>query len=284
MIAVLIGVAAALLSRPVGPVGPSSPSVGGLTGNQVAQLATVVLLIGVGLWLFFTLREGTNRLPIPGRVVATFLVILLLGALFVVVAGFVHVAPIPASTNTTGKSSPPGGGSTNNGSGNGTTGLFGTHGITLPAWAGFVAVLAVAILAGLLLAPFLIARAERRRRRLDEVQEPAREARKALHEALHRLRSAPEADARATILALYGRLLLLVGPRLGPIDSLTPGEIESRSIEALGLRPLVARDLTQTFEEARYSTHPMTTEAVGRARAALAEAISDLAQTAGVPS
>jgi hypothetical protein len=41
----------------------------------------------------------------------------------------------------------------------------------------------------------------------------------------------------------------------------------------------VARDLRETFEEARYSTHPMTTSSVDRARTALSAAVSDLDHT-----
>ncbi|MGC2290169.1 MAG: DUF4129 domain-containing protein [Thermoplasmata archaeon] len=282
LLAVLVGVAAALLSRPVASVGSSTPSLGALTFNQLGQLVTIGLLIVVGLWLFVTLRDAGNRAPVPGRVVATILVILLLGVLFVEFAGLVHVAPIPSPQNSTAGSNSTGGGFSTNNTGNGTTSLFGTPSLGLPAWLGFVAVLIVAILAGVLLVPFAIARAEARRR--GQGDGSTREAQNAFEETLHRLNSADPADARAAIVALYARLLLLVGPRLGTVTSRTPGEIQRDSIESLGLRPGVARDLTETFEEARYSTHPMTVDAVDRARTALTEAIADLARSAGVPS
>jgi hypothetical protein len=281
LLAVLVGVAAALLSRPVGSVGPSAPSIGSLTWSQLTEILTIVLVVGAGLWLLYTFNG--QRMPVPTRVVATILVVLILGVLFVELAGIVHVAPLPAPTNSTGGTHPPGNGTPGNVSTNGTTLPLGIPGITLPAWAAFGTVLIVAILAAVLLVPYLVARNEARRR--GEVDEaPPREARKALQEALHRLSSGDGGDARATILALYARLLLLVGPRLGTVESRTPGEIQRDSIASLGLRPGVAQDLTETFEEARYSTHPMTREAVDRARAALSEAISDLARSAGVPS
>ncbi|MGA7861097.1 MAG: DUF4129 domain-containing protein [Thermoplasmata archaeon] len=283
LLAVLVGVAAAFLSRPVGPVSPSTPVLWTLTLNQLSELFLILVLVGVGFWLFYTLRNVSGRAPIPGQVIATILVVVLLGVLFVEFAGLVHVAPAQPPTNSTGQSNPPGG-LGNGGLGNNTTTIFGTPGITLPAWAGVAAIVGVAILAGALLVPYMLARAEDRRRARSVAEGPTQEAQKVLQEALERLKSTDGTDARAAILALYARLLLLVGPRLGTVESLTPGEIQRESIASLGLRPRVAQDLTETFEEARYSTHPMTAEAVDRARAALAEAISDLAQSAGVPA
>jgi Domain of unknown function (DUF4129) len=281
LLAVLVGVAAALLSRPVQSLAPGSPSLGALTWSQLTEILTIALVIGVGFWLFFTFTG--ERMPVPGRVVATVLVVLLLGVLFVVLAGLVHIAPIPAPTNSTGNPHSPGNTTGLNGSGNGTGFHFGGAGVNLPAWVGYAAVLAIAVVAGVFLVPYMLVRAEVRRRHTDG-GEPAREAQKALQEALTRLESAGPADARATIVALYAHLLLLVGPRLGTVESRTPREIQRDSIESLGLRSRVARDLTETFEEARYSGHPMTQESVERARMALTEAISDLAESAGADS
>jgi uncharacterized protein DUF4129 len=281
LLAVLVGVAAALLSRPVGPVGPSAPSVGGLTWSQLGQLLAILFFVVVGLWLFFNLRDAGIRLPIPGRVVATVVVMLLLGVLFVEATGLVHFAPIPGSGNSTGNSNSTGG-TTNNGSGNVTFGPFHTPSITLPVWVGVAALLAVAIVASVLLVPQLVARFDSRRREREEAEGTTRQAQQAMQETLQQLITADGADVRASILALYARLLHLVGPRLGTVESRTPGEIRRESVDSLGVRPPVAQELTEIFEEARYSTHPMTAEAVTRARAALSEAISDLAASAGV--
>lgn len=273
VLAVLVGVAAALLSRPVGPAGASTPSLGTLTWGQLGQILLVVLAVMAGLWLYYMFTG--ERAAIPNRVVATLLVVLLLGVLFVEVAGLVHVAPIPA-TNSTGGRPPPGGGTGTNGTGNGTSSVFGTPALTVPAWAYFGVVVAVAVLAAVLLVPYMVARVDARRRSLDETDDAVDQARRALQETLRRLTDLDGTDARAAILALYTRLLLIVEPRLGSVSNLTPREIERDSIASLGLRPGVAGDLTETFEEARYSTHPMTVEAVERARAALGEAIADL--------
>jgi hypothetical protein len=279
VLAVLVGVAAALLSRPVGPLGPSPPAYGPLSWNHWGELLAILALVGVGAWLFVLLRDSTRRVPIPGRVVATILVVLLIGVLFVELAGFVHYGPLPSTGNSTGA----GGGApgTSNGTGNSNATLFGTPSVPLPAWVGIAAVLGIALVAAVLLVPYAVRRMEFRRRTQEEPAAPAEEAQRALREALDRLRSTDGSDARATILALYSRLLQLVGPRLGDLESRTPREIEGDSIAALGVRPGVARDLRETFEEARYSSHPLTADAVGRAQRALADAISDLAPGAG---
>jgi hypothetical protein len=285
LLAVLAGVAAALLSRPVGSLAPSSSSVGGLTVNQLTDVVLIVVVVFAGVWLFLSLRDGGSRLAIPSRVVVTILLVLLLGVIFVGLTHLVHIAPIPGSNTSSGSSSNDTGGfGDNNSSGAGLTGPFGTAGVTLPAWAGYVAIVAVALLIAVLLVPLLIARAQARRQALSGEGGPAPAARHALEDALQRLNSADGSDPRATILSLYARLLLLVGPRLRTVESLTPGEIKRDAIESLGLRPRVAQELTETFEEARYSTHVMTPEAVDLARAALSEAITDLASSAGVPA
>jgi uncharacterized protein DUF4129 len=281
VLAVLIGVAAALLSRPVGAVGPPSPSVGGLTWNQLGELLTMLFLVVVGLWLFFTLRDAGSRLPLPNRVVATVLVMLLLGVLFVEAVGLVHFSPIPGSGNSTGSSNNTGG-TTTNGSGNFTLPPFHTPGITLPAWAGPAVVLVVALIAGVFLVPQLVARFERRPGEVDEPGRSAREARKALQAALERLDTTNTTDARDSILALYARLLLVVEPKLGTVETKTPGEIRRDTVASLGVRSTVAQELTEIFEEARYSSHPMTAASVARARGALAGAIADLSASARV--
>lgn len=281
VLAVLVGVAAALLSRPIRPPAAATAGFGLLTWSHWGELLGILALIGLGVWLFLLLRDRTNRAPIPGRVVATILVVVLIGILFVELSGFVHLTPLSPSGNATGPpTGPPAGTGTGN---NSTTTIFGTPSVPLPASVGIAIVVGIAVVAAVLLVPFAIARTEERRRAREGAERPVREARAALQEALDRLGSADGTDARAAILALYTRLLLLVEPKLGPVEARTAREIERESIDALGLRPSVARDLTETFEEARYSTHPMTFQAVERARAALTEAIRDLSPDAGTP-
>jgi uncharacterized protein DUF4129 len=279
VLAVLVGVAAALLARPVGGVGSAPSSIGVLTWSQLTQILSIGLLLSLGLWLFFALRDSGQRVPFPPWLTATILMTLLLGVVFVEVAGLVHFSPIPGSGNSTGKngSGPP----SPNGTNPPPTGAFGFHGVSLPAWAGFAAILVIAIVAGVLLVPLLISRAEERRRAANDAPASAREVQRALQETLDKLSGAAGEDARAAILALYLRLLLLVEPRLGPVEALTPREIEESAIATLGLRKSVAADLTETFEEARYSSHAMSGESVARARSALAGAIADLASNPG---
>ncbi|MCI4352234.1 MAG: DUF4129 domain-containing protein [Thermoplasmata archaeon] len=281
LLAVLVGLAAALLSRPVVSSGPGPPSFGGLTTNQVGEILAITLLGGFGIWLFLTLRDTSARLPFPPQIVATMLLVIILGVLFVELAGVVHYARPTPGNGTAG--SPPANVTGNNVTTNGTSPRLVPPRVTLPGWAGAAALLGLAVLAGVLLVPYLVARAEyRRRARSESDAEPPLQARRALEETLARLRSGEGADPRAAILALYSRLLQIVGPRLGTIESRTPREIERDSIRRLGLGLGVAQDLTDAFEEARYSSHPMTPEAVDRARAALTEAVSDLAKGAGV--
>lgn len=279
LLAVLVGLAAALLSRPLEPTGPGPPSLGQLSAAQAGDIIAISLFVGLGAWLFLTLRD--QRAPFPPRMVATVLLVLLLGVLFVLVAGIVHYGGPVSSGNGTG------GGPSSGGPGigvptNGTHPLLGLPQITLPSWAGAAALLGIALLAGVLLVPYLVARAEDRRRARSESDAGLPdEAQRAIEETLARLGSGDGADPRAAILALYSRLLQIVAPRLGSVESRTPREIEQDAIRQLGLRPGVSTALTRAFEEARYSSHPMTPEAVDRARAALSEAVSDLAKSTG---
>lgn len=280
LLAVLVGVAAALLTRPVGSVSPGAPSLAGLTFQQLQDILVVTLCVGLGAWLYLAFRDSGARTPFPQRLVTTLLVALLLGVLVVGLLHLVHIVPISGSGNSTSPRGP-GGGYPGNTSSPGPPTIFGPPGVTLPAWAGFAVILGIAVLAGILLVPYLVARAEERRRAREETEGPDHAAQQALREALQRLSAGDGTDARSAILALYARLLQLVGQRLGPLDSRTPREIEHDSVAVLGLRPTVAQNLTETFEEARYSTHPMTSEAVTRARTALADAIADLGSGPG---
>ncbi len=281
LLAVLVVVAAALLTRPVGALGPSTSVQSGLTVDQVGQVAAILLLIAAGVGLFLRLWDPGGRVPLPSQVVSTLLVIILLLVVFVGVSHLLHFAPISGSGNSTGNAT--GGTRPLNNSTQNITLPFGSSGITLPAWAGIAVLLGIAVLAAVLLVPALGARAEARRRTQEKPDRPPREAQRAFQETLTRLSLADGNSARLAILALYSRLLLLVRPRLGALESRTPREIERDSIDTLGLRPRVARDLRETFEEARYSTHPMSAEAVERARSALTDAVADLASDTREP-
>lgn len=281
VLTVLVGVAAALVSRPVQPVAPSTPSIGALTWSQLTEIGTIGILVVVGVFLALSLRDVRGRSsPLPPRLIATILVVLLLGVVFVEVAGFVHLSPIPAAGNSTNSSRPSGGYPTN--SSNVTVPLLKLPWITVPAWVGFAAIAVIALAVVVLLVPILVARAAVRRRAQSEVGHPAAAARQALEATLTRLATGDSVDAREAILALYARLLDLVGPRLGNIEPRTPREIERDAIGMLGIQARAAEELTETFEEARYSTHAMTISAVDRARRALSDAIEDLSHAPGL--
>ena len=128
--------------------------------SQVSQIVAIFFLVILGLWLFFTLRDAGNRAPIPTRVVATILVILLLGVLFVEAAGLVHFTPIPTAGNSTGKTNTTGGGMTTNGSGNSSILPVSLPHLTLPSWVGGALLLAFALAAVVLLVPKMVAGVE----------------------------------------------------------------------------------------------------------------------------
>ena len=282
VLAVLVGLAAALLARPIGAVGPAPPGLAGLNGDQVGELLAVLAFAGLGVWIVLSLRDGASRVAFPPQVISTVLVMILLGVLFVEVAGLVHFTPLNPSSNGT-RTPPPPGGTGTNVSLNGSPAHFGLPSLTLPGWAGAAILVGLAVVGGLLLVPYLVALAQdRRKSREDGDADTSKEAARVLEQALARLESGDSLDARATILALYARLLQILGPRLGALESRTPGEIERDAVGKLGLRRAVARELTKAFEEARYSTHAMTPEAVARAREALSQALADLSAARGV--
>ncbi len=281
LIAVLIGAAAALLARPFGTAAPGAPVVGGLTLVQVGEIAAVVVVAGLCAWLYLALRTAGSRGVFSERLIATILVTLLLGALIVEVLNLVHAAPILGGGNSTTAPNSPG--TPTNGTPGPLPPLLHNSGVTLPSWAGYAVLFAIAILAVVAAIPLFRARAAAQRQRGEERDTPEQAAQRALEETLQRLEGAAPSDARAAILALYSRLLVVVGPRIGRLDSRTPREIERASIVLLRFRPVVAESLRETFEEARYSTHPMTSASLERARAALTEALQDLAHPRAVP-
>jgi hypothetical protein len=108
------------------------------------------------------------------------------------------------------------------------------------------------------------------------VRENAREARRAVSVALQSLSRDPGQDPRGVIVRLYGRLLQGILRRFGAVDPLTAREIERYCVSELGVRSGTARELTDLFEAARYSSRPMGAAEVARTRAALTAALKDL--------
>jgi len=98
-----------------------------------------------------------------------------------------------------------------------------------------------------------------------------------LETALARLsESGPGDDARRRIIRAYGELLTTVGSRLPDLETATPREIAEQIELKFGIRPETAEELTELFEEARYSRdRPMASDAVDRAEAALRRALDE---------
>ncbi|MCI4329513.1 MAG: DUF4129 domain-containing protein, partial [Thermoplasmata archaeon] len=272
--ALLIGVAAALLSG----TPPTPPNVPSTTGTFVQYSDLVVfgyVIIGsVVVWIAYRFIQrirdpsGARMLsPLATVWVSMFLVFL---GFLVIVRFLLHPAAsgsgrgVPAN-NSTGMPPPPPPGS-------GTSGNFTIGPVSAPGWEGYVVVVVVAVLLAAVAIPlsgYLMAR-----RREDRESHPSgptalERSRAEIAATLSALESDPNADPRALVEALYGRLLSSIDDRVGGVEARTAREIERQAVGTLGLPPTAARDLTALFEEARYSPHPITSAEVGRARQAL---------------
>jgi hypothetical protein len=149
----------------------------------------------------------------------------------------------------------------------------------LPWWVAYVVLGAAAVAVVLVVLPLIVERFE------GEEGEPesgpganADEVRRAVASTLAELESGPGTDPRGAIVRLYGRLLDRILRRFGEVEPLTAREIERYCVSELGARPRTARELTELFEEARYSTRPMGAGEVDRARAALGSLLRDIAR------
>ena len=123
-------------------------------------------------------------------------------------------------------------------------------------------------------------RPTRTRRRVDPRQAIAEALARLDWDLVARIMSLPgaltDAEIRARIVELYSQLLRSVTPGLGDLGARTPREIEALGVKRLGFRPGTARELTWLFEEARYSTHPISRQSLERARFALNATFDDL--------
>jgi hypothetical protein len=89
-------------------------------------------------------------------------------------------------------------------------------------------------------------------------------------------------DPRQTIIAAYARMLEALEVRgLGCRPAETPRLHLARCLAAADVRPEPLEQLVELFEEARFSTHPMTWEHRDEARRALAAVRGDLVVSAG---
>jgi hypothetical protein len=277
------GAVAALLTAPLphqpSSAGPTSgvPQLTGFRGLQVVAGASVAVIFGwIGLLIYQRLRRG-NSLPFNfgARYIVTLAVVLLLLLAFLILA---HAPASPAGT-TPGKPAPgppmPPPGANGSGGSNNSSALSRTP--APPPVLVWVEILGAAVAAaiGILVVYPLVSRLASRARNATGPDAPS-PGRRAIADALAALEARPFADPRAVIVALYGRLLVQVEPRVEGIEHYTPREIERVAVATLGVGGETARTLTGLFEEARYSTHPMDADDSVRARAALGRALEEM--------
>lgn len=289
LLAIGFGVLAALLASPL-PSGPSAGTTGagpalgsGLVLFQLsAYLALGLVATYFGVEVYRRVRDG--RIPVPWLYTLTVVIVLLLGVLFVGLFHLLSGGGGAAPGNATGPSR------NSSGSNGGPTDFNSSlNSSRLPIGGGIPGPLAslahvpwadvgIALLVGLaaVLVYLLYAPAPPPEPSDGAAEEEARRARLRgeLRAALDALADDPAADPREAIRALYHRWLLAIGPRLGETRPRTPRELSADVGAALGLPPGPVELLTALFEEARYSTHPMTAEDSRRARRALRELLA----------
>jgi hypothetical protein len=289
--ALAVGASVSLLvsARSAGSPPPVGPTAEFIVPPWVASAAVIGFALAILLPIvYFRLRTGSGG-PLTRPYLVAVFAILMAG---IIVAALLHAL----GGGGGGLPTVPGGGS-NNSTGthsnttlNNTTVVTGPGGFlaplnfNFPPWTLFVliALALLVVVVGALppLAEYLQDRRENRlfRARSDEV---ALRVQKALRTAAEALDGA--SDPRSTILALYAVLLTRIVPLAGGLDLSTAEEIRELHLVRLGIRPGPAEDLTRVFEEARYSSHPLGSGQVARARAAIRAAEEDL-QRLGAPA
>jgi hypothetical protein len=279
--ALAVGAAASIVvaARAAAPfVPPTTPEVFVSEGVVILFL---VLLFGGLTWALIHQRL-TGPSAIPGRFLVVPMVGILLLIVFVVVYRFIQDTVLAAHGTGNGTVPPPGNPpppppppGPQLGGGGGTFQF-----LHLPSWTLFAAIVIVAVVAVAVVAPrvrtYLAARGDGR------AEATAQEkARRALGHAARQL--ATGADPRSVVIDLYAGLLDRVEPLTGNLDPSTPHEIQRDHLVRLGIRPEVASELTALFEEARYSSHPLGTDAAERASRAISIADADLARRSAPP-
>lgn len=251
--------------------------------SSILETAIVVACFAVVGFLIYRRLTGST-VSVPNRAVVTALTAILLGILIV------------AALRTWGGAGPSQSGNVpSTGSGNTTTvptnvttnatcstavcagGLIWSP--SLPPWLPFVILVALVLIVVAIAIPQLGAYlADRRAGRT--ARAPAGPTAAAVQEALQRAQRELDLgeDARGVILALYLAVLERLAPMVGSVEVETPEEIRARHLVRLGIRPRAAEALTRLFEEARYSSHPLTGESAERGREAVEEALADLAR------
>ena len=278
--AVLIGVAAALLSGPAAPTPSFLSEPGFSVGYAALQAFSWVVIALVVIWIVYRvvqrIRDPSGAQSM-GRTMVVFLVMFLLFLGFIAVSHFLanpQNGPPASGPNGNGTMGPPPHPVPPMGAplGNLTIGSW-----SVPGWTGYAVVLGIAVVIALVAIPLAIA-LRPRTAGPPVLPSPtiAERTRAEIAGTLEQLESDPQADPRALIVALYARLLVAIDPKIENAEARTARELETLAVERLALPPAAARELTALFEEARYSVHPMTRDDGVRARAALQRILAAL--------
>lgn len=278
--ALAVGAAASIIvaARAAAPFAPSTtPELYISNGVVILFLA---LLFGGMIAALLHQRMGSPSI-IPGRAIATMLMVVLGLVLFVVLYRYIQGSGYTPTGSGNGSVPTGPGGSSGSPSGPSLGGGGGTFSVLhVPSWTLFALVAVISVVVVAVVAPrvrnYLI---DRRERQVQPSEE--QEVRQVLGRAAERL--AAGSDARSVILELYAGLLARVAPLAPNIDPSTPEEIRTQHLIRLGIRPGAASELTRLFEEARYSSHPLGPEATERASRAIRTAEADLARVAPLP-
>ncbi|MCI4348928.1 MAG: DUF4129 domain-containing protein [Thermoplasmata archaeon] len=275
------GIAFGMIAVLLGGVVPPSPPVGGYgTTPTVFTNREIALLSGLALAAFgiviLALRSQGGSSPHGPTLLAAVGILL---AVLILLA-LLDLASPPVSTSGASPRTPP----TNTTTGPPVNPTWQTPPVTIlppawPPWVPYALLVVVLIVVTIAAGPLLQALRYRSVRRAKPPTRPA-PPRAALQRALSDLTDASGRDPREVIIALYGQLLEEVGDRAGRLEPRTPREIEARIVDGLGIRRTSAQVLTGLFEEARYSTIPLSEANVDRARSSLREALSSLAPAA----
>ncbi len=265
--AVAFGVAAAFLVGP-SPKLPHPPSVGGQLDISLPLWAAALLAllpVVVGFVGIFLRGRAEGSVSLPGWIVACALVGMMVLLVFVLVSrggssgGSLYYVVYSPGNNTTGN--------TTNHTGHGVPIGPPGVGITIPAWAVWIAVGGIVALVGAVGWAIAASRPGRGIPRRPTAAAADPETRAALAEAANELGQG--GDPRTVVLRLYARLLARVGPMTGDLGPWTPEEIRVVRLAGIGLSGPSVEALTRLFEEARYSSHPMGPEAAARALRAI---------------
>ncbi|MCI4330298.1 MAG: DUF4129 domain-containing protein [Thermoplasmata archaeon] len=283
--AVAFGVAASFLA------GASQPFEAQATaampvGYAYLEVASAIVLFGIIARVVYGFVQAVHRgtLPIPGHTMALLLTMFGIALVFLLLFHLVGGGGTAAQGNLTAPNHtqpppPPTGGSTS-ASGN----FTGAGGVNLPGWVVYLGLGVTSILVVAVALPYLIAARREPPFPLPRTGPTPEEVRAAIRRALDDLDSPAPMSGNRRIIAAYAALLERFEERRprgvdGAIETMTPRDIERVCVERLRVSPLTARELTDLFEEARYSKHQLTETDVERARRALRKALDDLERT-----